>query len=504
MVVLRNEGDVLPLPGEGQVALVGRHAVETVCMGGGSATVNPPYQVSIAEGLREALGDRLTVADGVEVRERPVPADASDVRDPESGEPGLRVEYVDADGVVMASSHSAVCDVVTGWDDTLPRPTEQVRLSARLVSGGPVRLGVSGTGSWRVSLDGTEIGAADLVAEGADPGEAMFKPQSWTTDVEASEGALVEAVLTVVRSEPRPGPDGSMGTLAHVIASGMGVKSIIAAPVPEPSEVAIERAVAAAREADVAVVVVGLTEEQETEGSDKATLALPGDQDALVHAVAAAARRTVVVLNTSTPVLLPWLDEVDAVLVAGLPGQEGGHAVADALLGVREPAGRLVTSWPAADGAAPAWEVVPTDLQLEYTDGTFVGYRGFHAGRAPAPAFWLGAGDGYGSWEYAAAELVGRDPSPTVRVEVHNTSGRPSREVVQVYLEPAEADQPVRLVGWGAVEVDAGGSGTVEVATDDRLWRRWDTQAGSWARLADGGRLLVARGLGDVRATLDL
>ena len=82
---------------------------------------------------------------------------------------------------------------------------------------------------------------------------------------------------------------------------------------------------------------------------------------------------------------MPWADEVDAIIVVGLPGQEGGHAVADALLGVREPAGRLVTSWPAADGAAPAWEVEPTDLQLDYTDGTFVGYRGFHAGRADAP-----------------------------------------------------------------------------------------------------------------------
>jgi beta-glucosidase len=504
MVVLRNERGVLPLSGKGPVVLVGRHAVETVCMGGGSATVNPPHQVSIAEGLREVLGDRLTVVDGVEVRERPVPAEPSAVRDPESGEPGLRVEYVDADGTVMSSVHSAVCDVTTGWDDTLPRPTEQVRLTARLVGGGPVRLGVGGTGSWRVSLEGEQIGAAELVAEGADPGEAMFKPPWWTADVEAADGALVEAVLTVVRSEPRPGPDGSLGTLAHVLASGMGVKSLIAAPVPEPSTVAVERAVATAREADVAVVVVGLTDEQETEGSDKSTLALPGDQDELVSAVAAAARRTVVVVNASTPVLMPWLQEVDAVLVAGLPGQEGGHAVADALLGVREPAGRLVTSWPAADGAAPAWDVVPTDLQLEYTDGSFVGYRGFHAGRAPAPAFWLGAGDGYGAWEYGAAQLVGREPSPTVRVEVRNTSTRPSREVVQVYLEPAEADQPVRLVGWAGVEVAAGESATVEVGTDDRLWRRWDTVAGSWARLGDGGRLLVARGLGDVRATCDL
>ncbi len=109
------------------------------------------------------------------------------------------------------------------------------------------------------------------------------------------------------------------------------------------------------------MVVVGLTEEQETEAVDKTTLRLPGAQDALVAAVAAAARRTVVVVNAATPVLMPWLAEVDAVLWAGLPGQEAGHAVAAALLGDIEPAGRLVTTFPAADGAAPAWSVTPVD-----------------------------------------------------------------------------------------------------------------------------------------------
>jgi beta-glucosidase len=504
MVVLRNEGGVLPLAGEGTVALVGRHGVETVCMGGGSAQVNPPYQVSIAEGLRAAIGDRLTVVDGVEVRERALPAPSSAIRDPFTSEPGLHVEHVDADGVVMLAEHSPYSQVVTGWDDSLPRPTEQLRLSARLADGGPVRLGFSGTGSWRISVDGTEVASVDLAAEGADAGESMLKPPGWTTDVEAAEGTLVEAVLTVVRSEPKPGPDGKLSTLSHAIASGMGIKALVVAPVPAPADQTIAAAVEAARSADVAVVAVGLTPEQETEATDKSTLALPGQQDELVRAVAGAAARTVVVVNAATPVLMPWADEVDAIIVVGLPGQEGGHAVADALLGVREPAGRLVTSWPVADGAAPAWDVVPDDLTLEYADGTFVGYRGFHAGRAEAPAYWLGAGEGYSTWDYEASEVVGGEPAPTVRVSVRNTGGRDSREVVQVYLQPAETDQPVRLVGWATADVAAGQSATVEVTTDPRLWRRWDADAGTWSTLSGSGELLVARGLGDIRARLSL
>jgi beta-glucosidase len=504
MVVLRNEGAVLPLagsgsgPGTGTVALIGRHAVETVCMGGGSAQVNPPYQVSIAEGLRAAIGDRLTVVDGVEVRERPLPAAPGSISDPVTGTPGMQVEHADADGVVMLSEHVDGADVTTGWDETLPRPTEQLRLRARLLEGGQVRLGVLGTGRWTVSLDGVELGGGDLAASGADPGEGMFKPPRWTTEVDAAPGSLVEAVLTIVRSEPQPGPDGKLSTLSHVLASGMGVKSLVAGPVPPPADDVIAAAVEAARTAEVAVVVVGLTPEQETEGTDKTTLALPGDQDRLVAAVAAVASRTVVVVNAATPVLMPWAGEVDAVIVVGLPGQEGGHAVADALLGLREPAGRLVTSWPAADGAAPAWDVEPTDLQLDYTDGLFVGYRGFHAGHADAPAHWLGAGEGYGSWDYESAELT----EAGVRVTVRNTSDRESREVVQAYFQPADADQPIRLVGWGSVTVPAGGSAEVEVATDARLWRRWDTAAGEWGTPLTGGELLVARGLGDLRPRL--
>jgi beta-glucosidase len=424
------------------------------------------------------------------------------VRDPDAGAEGLHVDYLDAEGVVMSSEHSAVCEVATGWDDTLPRPTEQVRLSARLVGGGQMRLGVSGTGSWRLAVDGREVGAVDLAAGGADPGESMLKPPVWTVDVDADPGALVEATLTVVRSEPQPGPDGSMSTLSHVIASGMGIKGLVAAPVPPAAAQTIARAVEAARDADVAVVVVGLTPEQETEATDKHTLALPGEQDSLVAAVAAVAPRTVVVVNAATPVLMPWAGDVDAILVVGLPGQEGGHAVADALLGIQEPAGRLVTSWPAADGQAPAWDVEPTDLRLDYTDGTFIGYRGFHAGRAPSPAHWLGEGQGYGSWDYEGAELVSAGPAPAVRVRVRNTSERVSREVVQVYLQPAEDDQPVRLVGWTGVDVPAGTSTEVEVTTDARMWRRWDATAEGWSTLGSGGQLLVARGLGDIKATL--
>jgi beta-glucosidase len=183
-------------------------------------------------------------------------------------------------------------------------------------------------------------------------------------------------------------------------------------------------------------------------------------------AVTAAARKTVVVVNAATPVIMPWLNDVDAVLWAGLPGQEGGDAVAAALLGDIEPAGRLVTTFPTEDGATPAWSVTPVDGQLRYAEGTFIGYRGHAAGRAPKPAFWFGHGLGYSTWEYSDASLQMGGDAPTVSVTVTNTGSRDSREVVQVYFQPTAADQPVRLVGWTSVSAAPGQSVRAQVQTE--------------------------------------
>jgi beta-glucosidase len=492
MTVLTNGGESLPLRRDSTVALVGRHAVDTIGMGGGSAQVNAPYQVSVADGLRALLGDdRLTVTDGVEVRTRPVPARAGFVSDPESGRPGVRITILDAAGEVLEERFPTTATTVVGFDDDFEGTPHTVRFRARVDADGPVELGALGAGSWTLRV-GDRTERFGLAVAGTGFGEEMLAPPARTVRVELSGPAEVEAEVVLEAKEE----DSGLGAA--------GLFGLIARPAPRPEDDVIAEGVRAAAEADVAVVVVGLTEEQETEAVDKSTLRLPGAQDRLVSAVAAVARRTVVVVNAATPVLMPWRDEVDAILWAGLPGQEAGHAIAAALVGEIEPAGRLVTTFPVDDGAAPAWSVTPVDGDLPYTEGTFIGYRGHHAGIAPAPAFWLGHGLGYSSWEYADATVTQGTGAPAVRVTVTNTGSRPSREVVQVYFEPDDEREPIRLVGWRAVAATPGQQVDVEVVADRRLWRSWDTAAGAWRQLPDHGRLLVARGLGDVRATLPL
>ena len=482
MTVLTNDG-VLPLAEGTRVALIGRPATETVLMGGGSAQVNPPHQVTVAEGVTAVWPDAVVV-DGVEVRSLPVRARPGFVVDPVDGRPGMHARLLAADGRILADEHVPDSQRTVGVDDDLPDPVERLRLTALVDHSGPVQLGVLGLGTWTLTVGDVRHEVVVRPVTGA-RGEGILTPPTWTFEVDLDGPTLVSAEVS--------GVDGELRTVAGLIAR----------PAARDDADAIADAVAAARASDVAVVVVGLTEEQETEARDKTTLALPGAQDALVDAVAGVAPRTVVVVNAATPVLMPWAERVDAILVVGLPGQEGGHAVAAALLGTLEPAGRLVTTWPVADGAAPAWSVTPADGKLPYTEGPFLGYRGHAADRAPAPQFWLGHGLGYGSWVYTAASLDTTGSAPVVTVSLRNTSGRPTREVVQVYLAPGDADQPVRLVGWAAAVVQPGQTAEVTVSCDARMWRRWDTDASQWERI-EAGELLVARGLGDVRLRLAL
>ena len=486
MTVLTNSHGVLPLDPDATVALIGRHALETSTMGGGSAMVNAPHHVSIAAGLGAVLAGGLTVVDGVEIRTRPVPARPEFVSDPASGEPGILVELFGRDGRLLEARHCGTGSTMVGLDDGWTGAVGSVRASARLVGAGQVVVGVVGVGVWSLTVGAEAVTLLNELA-GTGMGEEILSPPRGQQEFAVAAGELVSATTTVSGDWPI-----------------VGLVGLIAARAPrDPDEVIRDAAVAAAA-AGTAVVVVGLTDEQETEAVDKSTLRLPGRQDDLVAAVAAAAVRTVVVVNAATPVLMPWLDEVDAVLWAGLPGQEGGHAVAAALLGTIEPAGRLVTTFPVADAAAPAWSVTPVDLDLVYSEGTFIGYRGHEAGLAPDPLFWFGHGLGYATWEYAGADAQQDDGVVTLTVQVTNTAERASREVVQVYLRPTDQEQPVRLVGWTVVDSEPGATSTVSVRCDPRLWRRWDADAAAWVALPYAGELIVARGLGDVRASVVL
>ena len=268
----------------------------------------------------------------------------------------------------------------------------------------------------------------------------------------------------------------------------------IGAAGPEVGDTVAEAAALAA-EADVAVVVVGTDAEWETEGEDRTSMDLPGRQDELVARVAAANPNTIVIVNAGSPVAMPWLADVAAVMQVWFPGEEMGNALADVLLGIAEPGGRLPVSIPRRLEDTPAFLSHPGDHgHARYDEGLFVGYRWYDA-RDIAPVFPFGHGLGYTTWDIGPAEVTGSiGDGITVRVPVANTGSRPGSTVVQCYVAPPDDGprRPLReLRGFARVHLDAGASTTAEVWLPERAFAVWDPTTSSWTVPAGAYHVLV-------------
>jgi len=269
-----------------------------------------------------------------------------------------------------------------------------------------------------------------------------------------------------------------------------------------------DRAVAAARDADVAVVVVGTNDEWETEGSDRSSLSLPGAQDELVAAVAAANPRTVVVVNTGSPVAMPWIDAAAAVLIPFFGGMEMSEAVADILTGVADPGGRLPITFPRSLDDVESWRhYAPEDGVQRYREGHLIGYRGFDA-KEREPLFPFGHGLSFGSatWGEAAVSGTALGVGGEVTVSVPVTAGaRDATVVVQGYIAPVDppvAREPKALRAWQKLVAPAGTTVAAELHFGYDAFRRWDVDTDDWVVDPGDYDLVIAASATDVRSVL--
>jgi beta-glucosidase len=254
----------------------------------------------------------------------------------------------------------------------------------------------------------------------------------------------------------------------------------------QPSESGIPAAVTAARKADVAVVFVN---DAQGEGMDRYSLSLPGDQNQLIDAVARANRRTVVVLNTGGPVLMPWLSEVSGVLEAWYPGQQFGPAIAAVLFGDASPGGRLPVTFPAnqnqGPGAAKAPNTYPGGANgaESYSEGLDVGYRWYDA-TGQRPLFPFGYGLSYESFRVSSPRAFYNPFSEDafVLARVTNTSSRPGPTTVELFLEspPAAQEPPKQLKGYTKVDLGPGQSRLVAFRLTPSELAYYNATAGRW------------------------
>lgn len=477
MVLLRNTGDLLPLDRRHlrRVAVLGASATEMHIQGGGSVTVQPHYAVSPLEGIRSALGDEVDVVHhvGAETNDvlRPVPIDM--LTNPFTGESGMHVTFHDVNGAEIHVEDRSTAHLGWLWDEltNVAMIKVQSRLRARrtavhqlgTLAFGPVRFEA---GEAVLIDDLTEQADADGIPSGTRTGEIRL------ADQEEVDIALSYAV-------PRP----ELRTEAAALV-GAGL-TLLVREVPGQEDESLAAAVTAAREADIAIVVVGTTAMHEREGRDRSTLKLPGRQDDLIRHVAAVNSQTIVVINSGAPIEMPWHTDVSAVLISWFPGQEFGHALADVLLGTREPGGRLPTTWATRDEDVPILDTTPDHGHLVYAEGLHIGYRAWSTLPTP-PAYPFGHGLGYTAWNYLTLHVPNQvDPHKptTVHVQVANTGNRPGREIVQVYLQRSDSsiERPALwLVDFAAVTAAPGEHIDVTMNLEPRAFQHWSTINQQW------------------------
>ncbi len=488
IVLLRNEPvrdrrrDVveamLPLSAGGQtsIAVIGPNAERARIMGGGSAEVLPHHRTPIIEVLRRRLGDKVRVrheAGGSIEKTTPI-IDPNVVRTP-AGDPGFDVVVYDgAPGSGVELTRLRRPDgrimVVGRQDEGVPKSAFHFRATGHVT--------VETSGQYVFSL--VEVSPCRLLVNGVCvvDGVTTLPPRGHSFFGMGS--VEISAIVDLVAGESNEivlECDGEQRQWMH--GARVGMQFI------EPEDPVL-RAVELAAESDLALVVVGTTDEWESEGHDRDTLALPGRQEELIRRVAEANPRTVVLVNTGAPVDMSWADDVPAVLQVWFGGQEMGDAVVDVLFGDADPGGRLPTTIPERLEHTPAWGNFPGEHgQVRYGEGVLIGHRWYESRHLPV-RYPFGHGLSYSSFEMEAPDIdrdvvdfgADEDATITVRVTVTNTGHRPGSHVVQLYvasLQPSVGRPPQELKAFRKVYLAAGASTTVSVALGMRAFAHWDT-----------------------------
>ena len=447
--------------------------------------------VSLLKGLAERYGeDVMRYRRGVSIDKLAPIIDDETLRTPE-GARGWRVEYYDRDDV--------------SGD---PRRVDTTLQSALTYFGAappgvdPFDFTVVVTGDYLPTVDGTHDVSLVLTGMGSlrVNGETVVNdPQGLLPRGREYFGFGSEEQLhgipmkkgVPVRIEAR------MRTRAGFSALRIGIRS------PEdPNE--FSDAVALAEESGTAIVVVGTNDEWETEGHDRDTIVLPGRQDELVSRVAKVAKRTIVVVNAGAPVAMPWLEEVDAVLIGFFGGMEMSRAIADVLSGERDPGGRLPIVYPRRLEDSPAMrDYAPVNGVQKYTEGEWFGWRGqARAGVEPLIPFGHGLSYGDSAWGAPRVVVDRAWPKCEVVVPVSCVSARPVTVVVQCYVRRVGDANPPRLAGWAKHTLTSSSASELMIGIPWTAFRRWNQARRAWHIAGGNWEILVAALSVDVRARL--
>lgn len=493
MVLLKNEGNVLPLERASikTLAVIGQNAVTRHSNGGNSSAVKCPYEVTMLDGIRELLGDSVVVQYapgycGAGEGLSPISTEYLSTVDAGTGVKGWRLSYyanceLVGPAVVQEYSEAPSFNV----DSFLPpagiesdNHSATFRAELTVPDSGDFALGCVTDGYVILSVDGVEL----INTYG------LNQRAKRTADRYFEKGRTYTIELTYKMS-------GDM-TCMH-----FGWVPVWANQHEQAS--GLEEAVALAKESDAVIYCGGLTHREDLEGKDRQHLNLPDRQDELIEALLGVNPNTVVVLTAGAPVLMPWVDRAKAILWTWYAGMEGGHAAAEILFGDVVPSGRLPMTFPNSLEECPAHSIGSYGFDKSvYAEGLHVGYR-YYVSESIEPLFAFGSGLSYTCFEYENLTVMSSDGDVAIRasVEVKNNGVVSAKEVVQLYLEDVEASvsrPKMELKGFKKVQIDPGEKCKVEFELTLRDLSFFDEQLMDWC--AEPGEFIVHIG----RSSTDL
>ncbi|MCP5105467.1 MAG: hypothetical protein GY950_18920 [bacterium] len=494
IVLLKNSNEMLPLNTNTvkTIAVLGPNVVEARTGGGGSSKVVPLYAVSPIDGLKKALeesGAGITVkyAFGTPIKGdiHPLSPQYMTPADTSQGEQGLWAEYF-ANTELEGEPVLKRCDkrISFNWGYDAPHPALHrvddrnlfsIRWTGKLLppKTGEYHLRTMNNDGIRLYIDGK------IIIDNWKKNRLKFNGGSITLTGGKSSHIRLEYFF-----------DGGIS----IVKFGWQI----------PGHDSIAEAAALAKQSDIAIVFAGLSDRFESESYDRPRLELP-NQDKLIKAVADANPNTVVVMYTGSPVLMnEWIDDVAAVVQAWYPGQEGGNAVADILLGKQNPSGKLPFSFIKSYDHTPAFKGYKDKktLKSNYEEGIFVGYRYLDKHKIE-PLFPFGHGLSYTPFSYSGLTIEPlNDGAFAVNVDIKNTGKVKGAEVVQVYVKDMECslERPEKeLEGFSKVFLEPGARQTVRIKLNKDAFSFYHPSQKQWVVEPGEFEIQVGASSGDIR-----
>jgi beta-glucosidase len=493
MVLLKNN-DLLPLKSDlKKLAIIGPNAKEAQIIGGGSASLKPHYQIHPLAAFQDRLGDNIKIsyAKGCHTHKFLPKIDENLMEKELSGDEGFLVEYFQGsefDKNLLAKEYlkgskfwvfeGFAKDVIS----QLERPDISVRFSCNYTPdiSGQHEFEIFGIGQSRLFINGEEL--IDNWTE-TSPGEAFFSfsSDSRKGSVEFKEG---ETYLIEVKYK----------------FEGNFPAIYIGCQPPDKVNL-FDEAINAANESDQVVLIVGTNSDWETEGNDRSDFNLPANQNHLIEEVLKANPNTIVVLNTGSPVKMPWVDKADAIIQTWFAGQEFGNALVDLMTGAINPSGKLPTSFPINLEDTPAYKCYPgKDLQMEYEEKLLVGYKWYDKQNIKT-LFPFGYGLSYTKFTYSNLKIQQDKDDILCTFNVQNSGNCSGAETAQCYVayKGATEEEPLKtLQGFDKTLLAPDEDSQIQISLNRRNFSYWNTDKKEWEVKSGSYEIMIGSSAEDI------